>query len=203
MSESLPTLYTVGHSVHPIDHFIAILKKNEIDAVADVRSSPYSKFTPQFNREALKDFLKSEGIHYVFLGDELGARRDEPQCYENGKVVYQKVAFAPAFLKGLERLQEGASKMRVAIMCAEKDPLTCHRTVLVAHFARDRFADTLHILENGSIESRVHADDRLLRELKLDKEDFFTPYSERLTLAYAQRAEKIAYAETHEQTAHE
>lgn len=203
MSENLPTLYTVGHSVHTIEHFIAILKKNEIDAVADVRSLPYSKFTPQFNREALKESLKNEGIKYVFLGDELGARRDEPQCYEDGKVVFEKVSSTPAFLKGLERLQEGASKMRVAIMCAEKDPLTCHRTVLIAHFARERFADTLHILEDGSIESRAHADDRLLRELKLDRDDFFTTYSERLTLAYAKRAEKIAYAENQEQPVYE
>lgn len=202
MSENLPTLYTVGHSVHLIDHFLAILQKNGIEAVADVRSSPYSKFTPQYNREALKESLKSEGIQYVFLGDELGARRDEPQCYENGKVVFRKVATTPAFLKGLDRLQEGASKMRVAIMCAEKDPLTCHRTVLVTHFARERFKDTFHILDDGSMESLEHADARLLRELKLDREDFFTPYSERLALAYALRAEKIAYAENQEQTAY-
>lgn len=202
MNEKLPVLFTVGHSVHPIDHFISILKKNEINAIADVRSSPYSRFTPHFNREALKESLKSEGIQYVFLGDELGARRNEPQCYERGKVIYQKVAILPSFLKGVERLQEGASKMRVAIMCAEKDPLTCHRTVLVAHFARESFADTLHILENGSIETRDHADKRILRELRLDKEDFFSSYQERLKLAYTQRAEKIAYSENEQQAAH-
>jgi uncharacterized protein (DUF488 family) len=202
MNEQLPVLYTVGHSVHPIDHFIAILKKNKIDAIADVRSSPYSRFTPQFNRGPLKDSLKSEGIQYVFLGDELGARRNEPQCYENGKVIYHKVAALPLFLKGIERLQEGASKMRVAIMCAEKDPLTCHRTVLVAHFAREIFSDTLHILEDGSVETRDHADKRLLQELKLDKDDFFNPYAERLKKAYAARAEKIAYAENEQQAAH-
>lgn len=202
MNKSLPVLYTVGHSVHPVDHFIGILKKNRIAAIADVRSSPYSRFTPQFNREALKESLKSEGIQYVFLGDELGARRNEPQCYEKGKVIYEKVANLPSFLKGVERLREGASKMRVAIMCAEKDPLTCHRTVLVAHFAREKFADTLHILDDGGIETRDHADKRLLRELKLDKDDFFHPYTERLKLAYAQRAEKIAYAENEQQAAH-
>ena len=202
MNEQLPVLYTVGHSVHPIDHFVVILKKNKIDAIADVRSSPYSRFTPQFNREPLKDTLRSEGIQYVFLGDELGARRNEPQCYENGKVIYHKVAALPLFLKGVERLQEGASKMRVAIMCAEKDPLTCHRTVLVAHFARNSFSDTLHILEDGSVETRDQADKRLLRELKLDKDDFFNPYDQRLNSAYAQRGEKIAYAETEQPSAH-
>ena len=202
MSENLPILYTVGHSVHPIDHFIGILKKNGIEAVADVRSSPYSKFTPQFNREALSKSLKREGIQYVFLGDELGARRDEPQCYEGRKVIYRKVAALPSFLQGIIRLQEGASKMRVAIMCAEKDPLTCHRTVLVAHFSREQFSNTLHILEDGGIETRQEADLRLLREYKLDKEDFFSSYSERLELAYAKRAEKIAYEENHDHAAY-
>lgn len=202
MSESLPVLYTVGHSVHPIDHFIEILKMNRIDAVADVRSSPYSKFTPQFNRESLKKSLKNHGIRYVFLGEELGARRDEPECYERNKVVYRKVANLLSFKSGISRLREGTEKMRVAIMCAEKDPLTCHRTVLVAHFARDKFSDTLHILEDGSIESRAEADLRLLQEYKLDKDDLFSPYEERLALAYSKRAEKIAYEETQEHAAY-
>lgn len=202
MEDKKPVLYTVGHSIHSIDHFVAILKKNRIDAIGDVRSSPYSRFTPQFNRELLKETLKIEGIQYVFLGEELGARRNEPQCYEDGKVIYHKVAALPLFHKGVERLQEGASKMRVAIMCAEKDPLTCHRTVLVAHFAREKFSDILHILEDGSVETRDHADKRLLRELKLDKEDFFNPYDQRLKTAYAQRGEKIAYAENKQQAAH-
>lgn len=202
MNENLPVLYTVGHSVHPIDHFIDILKMNKIDAVADVRSSPYSKFTPQFNREHLKKSLKGDGMRYVFLGAELGARRDEPECYESNKVIYRKVADLPSFKSGLLRLREGTEKMRVAIMCAEKDPLTCHRTVLVAHFARDQYSDTLHILEDGTIESREEADLRLLREYKLEKEDFFSPYEERLALAYSKRAEKIAYEENQEQVAY-
>jgi uncharacterized protein (DUF488 family) len=202
MSDRLPVLFTVGHSVHPIDHFIEILRINRIDAVADVRSSPYSKFTPQFNRESLKKFLNDHGIRYVFLGEELGARRDEPQCYEHNKVVYSKVADLPKFKSGVARLREGAEKMRVAIMCAEKDPLTCHRTVLVTHFARAQFADTLHILEDGSIESRAEADLRLLREYKLDTDDFFSPFDERLALAYSKRGEKIAYEENQEHLAY-
>jgi len=202
MSDNIPVLYTIGHSVHPIDYFIELLKMNEIDAVADVRSSPYSKFTPQFNREPLKKSLKGQGIRYVFLGEELGARRDEPECYKNNKVIYSKVADLPSFRSGISRLREGTEKMRVAIMCAEKDPLTCHRTVLVAHFSRDHFSDTLHILEDGSIESRADADLRLLREYKLEKEDFFSPYKDRLNLAYSKRAEKIAYEEHDEQIAY-
>lgn len=202
MGSNNPVLYTVGHSIHPIGDFIEILRMNTIDAVADVRSSPYSKFTPQFNRDHLEEHLKKHRIRYVFLGAELGARRDEPECYENNKVIYRRVADLPSFKSGILRLRKGAEKMRVAIMCAEKDPLTCHRTVLVAHFSRELFSDTLHILEDGSIESRAEADLRLLREYKLEKEDFFSPYEERLALAYSKRAEKIAYEENQEQVAY-
>jgi len=202
MSESLPVLYTVGHSVHPMERFIEILEMNKIEAVADVRSSPFSRFTPQFNRDTLQKSLKDRGVHYVFLGSELGARRDEPECYESNRVLYRKVADLPIFQFGLSRLQEGARKMRVAIMCAEKDPLTCHRAVLVSHFSRDHFSDTLHILEDGSLESRAEADLRILKEYRLEKEDFFSTYEERLALAYSKRAEKIAYEENQEQVAY-
>lgn len=202
MNNNNPVLYTIGHSVHSIDYFIDLLKRNKIEAVADVRSSPYSKFTPQFNREILKESLRDAGIYYIFLGEELGARRSEPECYEHGKVVYHKVSGTKTFKQGVSRLKEGAVKMRVAIMCAEKDPLTCHRTVLVAHFSRMYFSDILHILKDGSIENQKDADFRLLQEYKLDKEDFFRPYSERLELAYAKRAEKIAYGEREEHAAY-
>ena len=167
-----------------------------------MRSSPYSKFSPQYNREQLERSLECQGIQYVFLGAELGARRDEPECYENNKVVYQRVSDLPAFQHGISRLKDGADKMRVAIMCAEKDPLTCHRTVLVSHFSRNLFSNTLHILEDGSLEYRKEADLRLLREYKLDKEDFFSSYEERLSIAYSKRAAKIAFEETQEHVAY-
>jgi uncharacterized protein (DUF488 family) len=178
-----------------VEHLIELLGTHGIEAVADVRSSPYSQYTPQFNREPLAASLRRHRIHYVFLGEELGARREEPECYESHKVVYRKVARLPVFQDGIARLREGAGKMRVALLCAEKDPLTCHRTVLVSHFARQHFADTLHILEDGRLESQAEADRRLLRDYGLDKEDLFSSYPERLALAYAKRAERIAYTE--------
>jgi len=198
MNPPSPVLYTVGHSTHSVEHLIEILGLHGIEAIADVRSSPYSQYTPQFNREPLAASLRHHGIRYVFLGKELGARREEPECYESNKVVYRKVARLATFQEGIARLCEGAGKMRVALLCAEKDPLTCHRTVLVSHFARNHFADTLHILEDGSIESRAEADLRLLRDYGLEKEDLFSSYPERLALAYAKRAERIAYVDQRE-----
>lgn len=195
MNDSLSLLYTVGHSTHPIEKFVELLTRNQIEAIADVRSAPYSKYTPHFNRETLTKSLEQAGIKYVFLGNELGARREEPECYQAGKVNYAAVSKTDNFLNGIERLKSGAAKMRIAIMCAEKDPLTCHRAVLVAHYGRENFKDIFHILEDATCESQKKLDERLLSEHKLNEDDLFNPREERLKLAYAQRAEKIAYKE--------
>lgn len=196
MNPPKPILYTVGHSNHSFEHFLGLLKKHSIEAIADVRSYPYSQYTPQFNRDNLERCLKANGISYVFLGKELGARRDEASCYEGNKVVYGKIAETEAFQKGLKRLVTGAQKMRVAIMCAEKDPLTCHRTILVAYYGKDLFSNVIHILENGEVEAVDEAETRLLHETNLGEEDLFSPLEDRLILAYKIRGEKIAYEET-------
>src|SRR5690242_12243720 len=103
-------VYTIGHSTHPLDRFIALLKRHEITAIADIRSKPYSRMNPQFNREELRVALRTEGITYVFLGKELGARTDDPSCYHEGKVQYDRLARTDLFQQGLERVREGAQK---------------------------------------------------------------------------------------------
>jgi uncharacterized protein (DUF488 family) len=188
-------LFTIGHSTHDWDHFVQLLKLHKIDVLGDVRSTPYSRFTPQFNRESLMGGLGRFGIKYVFLGLELGARRAEQECFINGKVDYGRVAKTPAFKRGLERLQTGISKYRVAIMCAEKDPLECHRTILVAHHAK-AFAEVSHILADGSLETHAQAEARLMAEYRMGDADLFVPDLQRIENAYAKRASDIAYQET-------
>ena len=99
MTESVKeeTIYTIGHSTHEIENWISLLKRHRIEAVADVRSVPYSRWQPQFNRESLIDSLKTHGIAYVFLGKELGARTDDPECYEDGRVKYRLLAKTKLF----------------------------------------------------------------------------------------------------------
>src|ERR1700742_2928764 len=122
-------IFTVGHSNPPIERFIGLLQPHGITALADVRSTPYSRFNPQFNKEKLQSALAAAGIRYVFLGEELGARTKDPSCYdEDGKVSYTKLARTDLFRKGIERLLTGMQQHRIAIMCAERDPLECHRT---------------------------------------------------------------------------
>lgn len=159
------TLYTIGHSDHVFGQFVSLLRLHGVGAVADVRSRPHSQRLPQFNRETMEGALKSENIHYVFLGEELGARRAEKDCYVDGRADYRRIAGTPAFHEGLKRVQQGLSKMRVALLCAEHDPLTCHRMILVTRHLRPACPEIQHILRDGTLEANHQTELRLIREL--------------------------------------
>jgi len=186
-------IYTIGHSTHTIDKFIELLLMHEISAVCDVRSHPYSRFNPQFNREVLQEELKSNGIAYVYLGKELGPISDDPQCYVNGKVRYDRLAKTGLFREGLGRLRQGMESYRIALMCAEKDPIMCHRTILVCRHLRADNIKIRHILEDGSIEENPESMTRLSRVLKLQEADLFTMPEEMIERAYDIQGEKIAF----------
>ena len=189
------TIYTVGHSTYPAMHFVQLLTRHEITAIADVRSQPYSRMNPQFNRESLQAVLKSVGIAYVFLGRELGARSSDESCYVNGKVQYDRLAQTSLFREGLDRIEQGLSKHRIALMCAEKDPLTCHRSILICRHLVVRNIAVHHIIGDGRLESHDEALARLLRELKIEQADLFRNLNELFTEAYSLRGEQIAYVE--------
>ncbi|MFH1243801.1 MAG: DUF488 domain-containing protein [Pseudomonadota bacterium] len=186
-------LFTIGHSTHTIDRFIELLSIHAITAVCDVRSQPYSKFNPQFNREALQSELKRHGIPYVYLGKELGPRSGDPDCYENGRVGYDLLARTDLFQDGLRRVREGMKSYRIALMCAEKDPIMCHRTILVCRRLEDDVIRIRHILEDGSIEENEDAMRRLMKLLKMPEQDLFTPQEGMLQRAYDIQGKKIAY----------
>ncbi|HTP83905.1 MAG TPA: DUF488 domain-containing protein, partial [Alphaproteobacteria bacterium] len=117
-------IFTIGHSNHPAEYFLSLLSRHGVTALADVRTTPYSRFNPQFRRESLAAHLQAAGIAYVFLGEELGGKRKG--------VTQDEIARSDSFRRGLDRLREGAERYRVAFMCAEREPLDCHRTILVA-----------------------------------------------------------------------
>lgn len=160
-------LFTVGHSNYEMKAFISLLQKHGVTAVADVRSSPYSRFLPHFNRAALKEALATEDIHYVFLGQELGARPKNRECYINGKAVYEKIAATDEFHEGIQRVFKGVKKHRLSLMCAEKDPLTCHRAILVCQHLQHFGLHVNHILRNGDLESHDHLEQRMLAKHEL------------------------------------
>src|ERR1041385_6004667 len=191
-------LFTIGHSTHTAEKFVDLLRRHEINAVGDVRSSPFSAWTPQFNRTALEPTLRKAGIQYVFLGDELGARRSEREVYVDGVARYERVAKLPAFQAGLERVRAGGRKFRLALMCAEKDCLECHRTILVCrHLRRD--LQIGHIQEDSTIETQRDAEARLMKEEKIPQTDLFMNEADLIERAYDQRGPKIAYRENEQE----
>ena len=186
-------IFTVGHSTHELDHFLSLLTKHAVTAVADVRSVPASRFTPQFNRDALKRSLRRVGFQYVFLGRELGARSDDPACYVDGQVQYERLARTPAFSEGIQRLLSGRESQRIAVVCAEQEPLECHRTVLVARVLVGLGVPIKHIHGDGHLESHEEAMDRLLAGFGLDHADLFHTEDELLHEALSRQEQKIAY----------
>lgn len=186
-------LFTIGYSPHTLDSFLGILKKYQISALADVRSSPYSQFKPEFNKDSLKDFLKEKKIAYVFLGDYCGARVEDPSCYVNGKVDYKLLAENQKFKEGLERIKKGMENFRIALMCTEKDPITCHRTILICRNLLSAEIKIKHILGNGKIEEHKDSEHRLMKLFNLNHPDLYLTEQQRLDDAYSRQGEKIAY----------
>ncbi|OIP88750.1 MAG: hypothetical protein COS57_16645 [Syntrophobacterales bacterium CG03_land_8_20_14_0_80_58_14] len=186
-------LFTIGHSIHSVERFVDLLKMHGVTALCDVRSSPYSRYTPQFNRESLKDALAGHRIIYLYLGAELGPRSSDPTCYENGKVQYNRLAGKEIFQQGLGRLRKGMTTHRIALMCAEKDPLTCHRMLLICRNLRGDDIVIRHILEDGSLEDNRDTEMRLMKQLKIDPADLFSAEADQIQRAYDLQGEKVAY----------
>ncbi|GAB3030387.1 hypothetical protein GCM10011376_37620 [Nocardioides flavus (ex Wang et al. 2016)] len=195
------TIYTVGHSTHEIETFLELLAKHEISAVADVRSTPASRFNPQFNREALKAALGRVSIGYVYLGRELGARSDDPSCYVDGKVQYERLAKTPAYGAGIERLITGRADHRIAIMCSEREPLDCHRTVLVTESLFALGVPVVHILGDGALEPHDETRARLREIHGLAEPDLFHSTEELVAQALSRQEERIAYVDSDRQEA--
>ena len=186
-------VYTVGHSTHSIERLINLLSSNLVSMVADVRSHPYSRFNPQFNRDSLSLDLKEVGISYAFMGYELGARTEDPGCYVDGKVQYSLLARSRPFQKGLSRIAESVGQYRIALLCAEGDPLFCHRSILICRCLSDLGVGVKHILSDGRLESQEEALNRLRHNLGLGDPDLFKTREQLIAEAYDRRGQEIAY----------
>lgn len=185
-------IFTIGHSTHSQERLVELLVMHSITAVCDVRSQPYSRFNPQFNRDLIDDLLNQHNIQYVFLGTELGARSPNPDCYEGGQVKYERLANTSEFQEGIQRIKRGSETYRVALMCAEKEPLECHRTILISRYLFDQGWDISHIHANGSIEGHDEAEHRLIMNLRIPS--MFMSWQDRRAEAYRRQSELIAYS---------
>jgi len=147
-----PRIYTIGHSNHTTEALIALLKQHQIALVVDVRSQPYSRWAPQFNRETLLAALQAAGLRYRFMGDALGGRPSDPELYNAGeeRPDYERLAQTAPYRAGIEQLLAWAGTEPIAIMCSEADHEHCHRHLLIAQTLADRQVEVLHIRPDGS-----------------------------------------------------
>ena len=187
------TVWTVGHSNRTIEEFMDLLKSVNITAIADVRSIPYSRYSPQFNGNALSACLSNAHIRYVFLGKNLGARPCDPSVYTDGRVSFPAIASTSYFQEGLARVKDGAAQYRLALMCSEKDPIHCHRMALIGHELKKIRVDVFHILEDGRVEPNADTEFRLRRALGINDVDLFQSQDDLVEEAYARLAQQIAY----------
>lgn len=192
-------VFTIGHSSQEFSSLLKLLQQHGVTAVGDVRSAPYSRRYPQFSREPLEKALREAGITYVFLGKELGARSDDPGSYENGAVKYERLAKTEIFQSGLDRVERGLQSFTLALMCAEKEPLHCHRSILVSREVEKRGIRVEHILADGSLEKHSETERRLLQMLRMGETDLFRSREEILADAYAQWGNRIAYTRDEEE----
>ncbi|MGH3771234.1 MAG: DUF488 family protein [Pseudonocardiaceae bacterium] len=188
------TVYSIGHSTHSIDTFVALLKETRVAAIADVRSTPYSRWRPQFNRDALRNSLAERGIAYVFLGTELGGRGTDCSARDQyGRIQYQYIAESAEFREGLRRVRAGSERMRLALMCAESEPLDCHRGILISRLLAAQGMRVLHIHADGQLETHRDAETRLLRLMGLHEWDLLRTEDQILADAYERQESRIAY----------
>ena len=192
-------IYTVGHSIYEIDDFISLLKENNINTIVDVRSTPYSKFASQYNKEALKHYLSENNIYYIFMGDLLGARYDDKNLlFDDGKVNFKKVQETKSFQDGITRLDKGIIKgYNISLMCSEKEAFDCHRFGLISEFLTKNSIEVNHIYPDKVISQKI-LEKQLLKKYdkKLPKADLFNPditEDLQLQLAYELRTKDIAY----------
>ncbi|MCK8824340.1 DUF488 domain-containing protein [Fuchsiella alkaliacetigena] len=201
--ENKKLIYTIGHSNHDLSTFLALLKSHNIDSVVDVRSVPFSKYTPHFNQDQLIKSLKEENIHYIPMGDQLGARWDELYLYnDNNRLDFSKVRQTEKFKTGINRLLSGLKEgYNISLMCTEKNPSDCHRTILIAYSLSKMEIKINHILADGKIKEHQQLEKELIESHfgEIDQLDLFSENNgikdrlEKLETAYQKKEEEIAY----------
>ncbi|MCT4605739.1 MAG: DUF488 domain-containing protein [Marinisporobacter sp.] len=196
-------IYTIGHTNYSIENFVKLIRLYNINCIVDVRSTPFSKYTPQFNRKDLKITLNQKGVHYIYMGIEFGARRNEQYLYTSqGYLDFEKTIKNKVFLQGVRRLVDGCEKgFNISLMCTEKDPFDCHRSIMVGKGLKDNGFDVKHIFPNGNVQTQEQIEQRLLdkyfkNRFQVSLESFFEKQmdeEEMIAEAYRKRNKEIGY----------
>ena len=149
-------IYSIGYSNRTLEEFKRLLDKCQIEYLVDVRSRPYSKYNPDFNKDRLERYCKSNKIRYVFMGDQIGGLPDDTTCLTDGKVDYNKCRLKDSFIAGIARLVTAYEKgLQIVVMCSEGKPQDCHRSKLLGEMLRDRNIEMQHVDEIGNLISQI------------------------------------------------
>ncbi|MEM7361349.1 MAG: DUF488 domain-containing protein [Pseudomonadota bacterium] len=189
------SLFSIGYATKPLTTFIEHLHTHEITAIADVRSVPYSAVFKEYHREPLQAALQQAGIHYVYLGAELGPRSKLDAHYdETGQVQFARLMQSELFLAGISRLRNGLEKdLRIAMLCACKDSAICHRSLLVSYYLKHQCdIEVQHINHEGQLESESELEQRLISLQNLEA-DLLTANEDLAALAYERQVQQRAY----------
>lgn len=198
----MSNLFTIGHSQYTPEYFLKLLEKHCVNYVLDVRSTPYSRYAEQFNRENIHAFLEKKGIKYSCMGKYFGARPMELSLYNSkGYLDFEKVTESERFNIGAENVLLGLERgNKIALMCTEKDPIDCHRAIMVARAFDLRGIEVNHILSNGDIQTQKELDNRLLDMYFKDREQLsifnynnLVSDEEYIVKAYRARNAEIGY----------
>jgi len=186
-------LFSIGHSNIEAERFVAMQRAAGVTTIADVRSTPFSRFCPWFSAKNLAPLLAAGGIGYAGYGAELGGRPNDPALYRDGIADFEAMARHADFQAGLDRLVAEAARSPLCMMCSEREPLECHRCLLLARALAARGLTIGHILHDGTIEPHAVTEQRLVA---LDRDGdslFVTGQQERLAAAYLRQARAVAY----------
>ncbi|MGC1351941.1 MAG: DUF488 domain-containing protein [Xanthobacteraceae bacterium] len=188
-------LFSIGHSNIAEQQFLALLRGAGVTSIADVRSVPHSRFYPWFSQKQLSASLAAADIGYAAMGDTLGGRPRDDGLYRDGVADYEAMAARPEYAAGLGRLLDAVARSQVCVLCAEREPLDCHRCLLVARSVGERGLTVGHILHDGSIEPHAETEQRLLalRGYGDDRDLFASGQHERLAAAYRRRGHAVAF----------
>ena len=159
-------IYTLGHSNYPFDKFIEILKKYDINCVVDIRSTPYSKYNTQYNKEFLHETLKNLGYTYIYMADEFGAKRRTRNSYnDEGYADFDKVILEEDFKKGIERLKVGCAKnYKIVLLGAMQEPIRCPRAILLGRELIKEGFNVKHIMHEGDLKTQDELEEQLLEK---------------------------------------
>lgn len=196
VGSTIGKIYTVGHSNYDTHEFIELINAYGIQIIVDVRSMPYSKYCPQFNKDVLEKSLPANGITYLFLGKELGARPTDSNCYLHGKIDFDRLKENSKFREAICRIEEGARKKHVlSLMCSEKEPINCHRTILISRVLKNEGVEVKHILNASESCDQTEIEEKLQKKFHLEPLLFDTKNAaeDRINEAYKKQEEQITH----------